>query len=576
MLHHPVDPPLRRPLRIFAFDPMHGKGRLSTVTVEVDNEPLTPGPCGSRIEVVDYNASLDRYYPPVDLDDRSILMQSGLAPAEADPRFHQQMVYAVASKVLENFDRALGRRVTFKGSRPLRLFPHALRDPNAFFDPKLGAVCFGYFTADREHPGDNLPGQTVFTCLSQDIIAHEVTHAIVYRLREFFLEPTNDDVLAFHEGFADIVAIFQHFTFPDVLTDAIASTRGNLHSSKSLVDLASQFGHATGKGDALRTALGQRSPRGYQEATEPHERGSILVAAVFDAFFARYQDRIRPLVRVASQGSGILAEGELLPDLVAQLSREAARAAQEVLTMCIRAFEYLPPVDLTFGDYLRALVTADYDLVADQNVEGRRALIEAFRCRGIFPERVISLSEDALRWTPAASIPPMPGAAVAQRIYNGAQAFRPRNAGAADIDPDERSGAWNDLRLWAKANAKALQLDPDVRIDPLGFHATYRVKPNGELVIEVTAQFSQKVNTVGDPAYGGLPRRGGTTVIAGTDGTVRFVIAKPLASEARVARQLAYVAARDLADPALAWADERSLARRARSGFRSLHRGLAG
>ena len=30
--------------------------------------------------------------------------------------------------------------------------------------------------------------------------------------------------------------------------------------------------------------------------------------------------------------------------------------------MCIRAFQYLPPVDVTFGDFLRSAVTADRDL----------------------------------------------------------------------------------------------------------------------------------------------------------------------------------------------------------------------
>src|SRR5829696_1144642 len=216
----PVRPPVRRPLRVFAFDPMR-KGPHNVVTIEVENEPVGFGPTGRRVRVVDYDASAGAYYAPVELDDPAVLMQGGLEPSEGDPRFHQQMVYAVTLKVLENFDRALGRRIGF-GSKGLRLLPHAFRDSNAFFDPRLNAVCFGYFTADRDRPGENLPGQTVFTCLSQDIIAHEVTHAVVHRLRRHLLEPSNDDVLAFHEGFADIVAIFQHFTIPTVLDDAVA------------------------------------------------------------------------------------------------------------------------------------------------------------------------------------------------------------------------------------------------------------------------------------------------------------------------------------------------------------------
>src|SRR4029453_12138430 len=108
------------------------------------------------------------------------------------------MVYAVATRTLENFNRALGRLITF-GSRKyqrLRLFPHAFHGANAFYDRSLNAILFGYFRADRENPGQNPPGQNVFTCLSHDIIVHEMAHALVDRLRRHFLEPSNKDVLA--------------------------------------------------------------------------------------------------------------------------------------------------------------------------------------------------------------------------------------------------------------------------------------------------------------------------------------------------------------------------------------------
>jgi hypothetical protein len=566
---------------------MSGHGDLSVTTVEVANETLRPGPFGARVAVIDYDGTRDLYYPPVDLNDPAILMQAGLTPTEADPRFHQQMVYAVTSKVLENFDRALGRRITFR-NRPLRLFPHAFRGANAFFEPRLSSVCFGYFTADVEHPGRNLPGQTVFTCLSQDIIAHEVTHAIVHRLREHFLEPTNVDVLAFHEGFADIVAIFQHFTFPEVLRDAIAHTRGEVASSKELVDLATQFGHATGKDEALRSAIDSPDPSRYGQVREPHARGSLLVAAVFDAFFTTYQARSRDLIRIATAGTGVLPEGDLHPDLVDRLAVEAADTAQEVLTMCIRAFEYLPSVDVTFGDYLRALVTADYDLAAEEGASLRRAMIDAFRRRGIFAEDVISLAEDTLLWPEVPDVDEkrrMPGLAVAQQMLSGAQEFRPRLGDQPPPQSWDDDAAGKALWDWAKKNARFLRLDPESKIATRGFHATYRVRPSGELVIEVVAQFSQIRNTEGDPRFGGLPLRGGTTVVATAAGDPRFVISKPLdsaalppevreAAQRRERRQLAFVERSDLDDPALPWLGDDYLTSRMKASFRSLHQGL--
>src|SRR4051812_7210061 len=253
---HTFAPPPRRPLRIFAFDPMLSRQAGGRVEIDVQNEPLTPGPCGLRLAVVDYDATHDRYYAPVDLDDPAVLMQGGLDPDESDPRFHQQMVYGVATKVVENFETALGRGLALrKRGKPLRIFPHAFHAANAFYDRDLHSLLFGYFKADTTDPGPNLPGQTVFTCLSHDVVAHEIAHALVDRLRHCFLEPTNRDVLAFHEGFADIVAIFQHFTFHNFLRDQIQRQRTDLRNPSLLVELARQFGHATGAGRALRTAI---------------------------------------------------------------------------------------------------------------------------------------------------------------------------------------------------------------------------------------------------------------------------------------------------------------------------------
>jgi hypothetical protein len=593
---HPVPPPLRRPLKIFAFDPMRGGGPLNTLTVELENEPLQVGPTGARIRVVDYDGGSRCFYEPVNLDDPAILMQGGLEPTESDPRFHQQMVYAVAMKVLENFDKALGRKIGFSQGRPLTLMPHAFRGANAFYDPDYRAIRFGYFTADRESPGENLPGQTVFTCLSHDIIAHEMTHAVVHRLREYFLDPTSDDVFAFHEGFSDVVAIFQHFTFEAVLRDMIQRTRTNLRSPNSLVELARQFGYATGQGEALRSAGEDETPnpRLYETVTEPHDRGSILVAAVFDAFFRTYQARIEDLLRIATGGTGRLPEGDLHPDLVNRIVREASRAAESILTMCMRAFEYLPPVDVRFGDYLRALVTADYDLVGEQGFDQRRAMIDAFRARGIYPDYVTSLAEDSLLWERAdENLPRIPQGGIPRIMQDAARTFRRGAVEASALErADRRAGDKNAQKLhdWASKNAAALDLDPNRPVSVRGFHPIFRVAPDGQLQIEVVAQFGQIENTEGKPEFGGLAVRGGTTVIAAADGTVRYVISKPLRSDAdairpekrreaedRVDRQRAFVETCDREDASLPWCDDGYVAERmkARRNFRALHEGLA-
>ena len=83
------------------------------------------------------------------------------------------------------------------------------------------------------------------------------------------------------------------------------------------------------------------------------------------------------------------------PELVDRITNEVAILADYVLRMCFRAFDYLPPLDLTFGDFLRALVTADYDVSPRDPTELRFNIIEAFRERGTYAD-VESLAEKAL------------------------------------------------------------------------------------------------------------------------------------------------------------------------------------
>jgi hypothetical protein len=416
-----------RKLRVFAFDPGVG-AQLETIsisefTLEIAWEDnLKPGPVGDYVEVVDFDPASDCFYAPVDLDNRYILAEGGLAPSEGGPQFHQQMVYAVAMNTIDHFERALGRVALWahrvirdpEGRKKrhqyvgrLRIYPHALREANAYYSPRKKALLFGYFPTRGEALGQ-IPGGMVFTSLSYDIVAHETTHALLDGLHPSFNEATNPDVYALHEGFADIVALFQRFAQSEVLEHQIARTRGDLASQNMLGELAQQFGHALGMRKALRSALGEYKdgrwsphrpdPGRLKRIHEPHERGAILLAAVFSAFLSIYKLRSADLFRIASNGTGILADGAIHPDLVRRLAVEAAEAARAVLTMCIRGLDYCPPVDIDFGTYLRAVVTADAEVYPEEKYHYRTAFIEAFRQWGIYPNGVRSMAVCDLRY----------------------------------------------------------------------------------------------------------------------------------------------------------------------------------
>jgi hypothetical protein len=424
--------PRQRRLAIYATDP-GASNQLRTMKIsktvigvpweanQSSDNLLQPGPVGEYIEVVDVDHASNRIYKPVDLNDPATLASDGLEPSTGNPQFHQQMVYAVAMRTIANFERALGRPVLWatKRIRPpavadeehlpyrrprieehyvgrLRIYPHGLRQRNAYYSPDKVALLFGYFP-DARYRAVKGASPVVFTCLSHDTVAHETCHAILDGLHRRYQYATNPDVHAFHEGFADIVAIFQHFTFTDMLIAELQTGRGNLRESALLVSLAQEFGLASGYGTALRSALGNPDMT-LANTTEPHERGAILVAAVFDAFRSVFDQQVADLLRLASGGTGNLPLGSLPTDLVNRLALEAVRTAGDILTMCIRALDYCPPVDITFGEYLRALITADSDVVGDDRRGYRVALLEAFAARGIYPRGLRSMSVESLRW----------------------------------------------------------------------------------------------------------------------------------------------------------------------------------
>ncbi|MNO77406.1 hypothetical protein D3C76_685140 [compost metagenome] len=591
--------PAMRKLRVYAFDPQAATlmetAQISHATIEIPWEarweaPVTPGPTNEYLEVIDIDPASGQFYEPLDLNHPHVLAQDGLPPSEGDPRFHQQMVFAVAMKTIKVFERALGRRIfwadrkmtvngrtTYKRVEKLRIYPHALREANAYYSPEKKALLFGYFKASLTDPGVNLPGGWVFTALSHDIIAHETTHAILDGLHRRYREPTSIDSLAFHEAFADIVALLMHFTLPEAVASQLSSRRGDLSERTWLSGLARQFGEATGRYAALREAIddkkdGQPDPTRLSKLNEPHERGAVLVAAVFDAFVTIYQQRTGDLFRLA----GLDGTHKALPnELVVRLTHEAVKTADHVLRMCIRALDYLPPVDVRFGEFLRAIITADTDLVPNDPLNYRLAMIQSFRRRGILPDKTLSLAPDSLLWqTPTGKLAALRLAvASTDRVGNVRLDLTPqyRRAKSYEQAEDNRLRIWQWLMEckgerseWEQAlgvflvSESAAHVLGTLRPNRVGdapaveVHAvrsSRRSGPDGQDLRQLIVEVTQKREGYFDAQYqgqrnaDGLERkedgdfifRGGATLIIDLrDGALRYVIRKRIDDEGRL------------------------------------------
>ena len=593
------DEPAYRALRIYAFDPSRGRRLGNYMTARVKYEKLAHGLRGHQLQVIDYDATNQRYYEPANLNSHAALVEGGLEPSQSDPRFHQQMVYAVAMRTINVFERALGRDIRYRFDENgrtrnvLRIFPHAMYEPNAFYSRDLGALLFGYFRASTDDAGSGLPGATIFTCLSHDIIAHETTHSIVDTLRSSFMEPSNLDVPAFHEAFADVVALFQHFTYEDVVRDTLQRTGGILHrftlqsggngngngddraaeqnfivgemmQGNPLLDLARQFGESMGRRAALRSALGvPPKPDAYASATEAHERGAVLVAAIFDAFFSSFMQRTADLLRLARSAAG--NSNEIHPDIATRMAKDAAKTAGHFCTMCIRALDYCPPVDITFGEFLRALITADTELYASDAHDYRQALVQAFIARGIYPDEVYSIDEESLMWNkPPDGTPECP----ALRF----DLIEPHKPAAANKEALERV---------VRANPRCFGLCIDKQHDPKE-KCTCQV-PSGENVVksvntivrggeqrpevEFVAEIVRTMEVAGDD--GPMRFSGGSTVIFNSAGKPKMIVWKNLTSAKRRVRQAEFARATLARSPLATYIDTD-----AGMPMASLHRGF--
>jgi hypothetical protein len=605
-----MNAPVYRYLRGYTLDPGFST-RLDTAAINEGTyripfeENLKAGPIGEYVEVIDYDPATGCWYEPVDLTEEKVASQNGLSPSEGNPQFHQQFVYTVAMKTIQHFERALGRKIVWSARdfrqapedkryvQKLRIYPHALRDSNAYYDPEKKALLFGYFAAADQCQGTNYPGGLVFSCLSPDIVAHEMTHAILDSIHQRYAEDTNLDVPAFHEGFADIVALLQRFTFRELVEHQLCASSGRLDRYTVLGELATQFGEALeGNRGALRSMIGRwneknewvplkPSPNDYVANEECHDRGAVLVATVFDAFHRIYHYRTRDLLRIATGGSGTLPEGSISRDLVQRLAAEAAEIAAHLLHICIRALDYCPPVDITFGDYLRALVTADLDIAPEDEAGYRLALIEAFRARGIFPSRVTTLSVESLRWDRPDftkkerdainwiadelknSIRELVETKDRRKLYDLSQQARSKLHGllkwnqTSFLNDSEWERFLNKLGMTSRPvstlfgsqsrkvrfQGRGLQKPPSIEVHTL--RPAFRAGREGRQIEQVLVTFTQSIKA--DIGEGGeaVPMffRGGCSLILslGEDNSVEYVIRKDIISYRRFCHQKEYL-----------------------------------
>lgn len=333
-LRIPFDVYLQDPY-VAKSDPMFGFDNSFYVNWEPG---IADGPTSARFAVVDYNGDTGALIPMAIWDekecefrapDKSILDRKNATL----PQFHQVNVWAILQRALTFFEEGsgLGRRIPFgfEGNR-LIVLPHAGYGKNAYYDRKSKSLQFYYFDQDDE---------TIYTCLSTDIINHEFGHAVLDGIRPYYYESTLVQTGAFHEFIGDLAAILIILRNNNFRAQIAAETKGKISTAAHLTSMAEQFGRAVSDNPYLRTATNKLKMSDMSDADGPHAVSQVLTGAMFDIIIELTRHYINKQKHSPRQAFWF--------------------AVDRMQRMAIQPLDLLPPVDVTFRDYALAVLRAE-------------------------------------------------------------------------------------------------------------------------------------------------------------------------------------------------------------------------
>ncbi len=341
--------------------------------------PLLDGLVSERVALIDFNPvsgaleSPMRVLPPeggqklhqLDVREKDLIARPRSVASIAT------LCFGTVMRTLYLVERSLGTEVTWAfDGKQLLVVPRAGYKANAFYERSSHSLQFFFVPGGGGAPATNEAGEDlngVYTALSPDIVSHETAHALIDALAPYLHHAASPESLALHEAIADLTALIFSLHTPHFLTyivekhgddgdlDAayigeIAEEVGKLRSSGSPL-----AGGAGDDGEArhyLRNlsnsyALRRRDGMEVMRSIRPHDLSQVLSGALFDFFEVVYKDARERRKK----------ERHVNSDQAAAL---AIYWSAEILTnMIYRALDYLPPGEISFADFGRAMLAAD-------------------------------------------------------------------------------------------------------------------------------------------------------------------------------------------------------------------------
>ncbi len=338
------------------------------------------GPVSRRVAVLDFDAATGAILPGARFtapDGKKKIGRYEIPAGEGvyGHAFQQVCAFATVLRTMYLFEEpdALGRRLTWAfGSPQLLVIPRAGEWPNAFYDRESHSLQLFYIP--------RAGGEPAYACLSRDVLSHETAHAILDGIAPDLYNALAPQSLALHEALADLTALLMSFRSEKLRKAVLKATNGSIADSTAFSTVAPEFGQArdpSGNSRYLRSLLNDKTLDRAETGKDtdglpkrvnrydPHSLCQVMSGALYTVMV-----KIHGSLATDYSGSG----------------KALFVGGERFKRMILRALDYLPPGEVSFGDYGRAILAAD-QAAHPQDGQEREWIRDEFVRRAMVPDR---------------------------------------------------------------------------------------------------------------------------------------------------------------------------------------------